>query len=1053
MADHHSSANALVRAAVRTVLAGGALATAFGVAQAADAQATPAQDSNNPPATANAAPLQLQTVVVTGTLIATTPGQVEMSAVSNINPAMISESGAASIEQLLDKLPQVTASQNSTVSNGASGTSEVDLYDLGAKRTLVLVDGNRLNPGDPISGGPADLDMIPDALISNIQVLTGGASTIYGADAAAGVVNFQLDQHFQGIKVVLNGSLDSSSADAPDVRQAITNFETTNSPLLPFTQAPSSYTGGAQKEVTIIAGLNTPDGNGNATFYASYLNVAPVLQSEYPWSSCAVGSGFSGGANSTGGKFDCEGSGTGYPGEWLDYQPGAPFSPNGYGDMTIVPSTGQVVGMNNSALYNFGPLNYFQRPDERYTAGALMHYTFNPHATFYDTTMFMDDETLAQIASSGTFFDSYKVNCNNPFLSPSEVTSWCTDSGLTSSDFATLYIGRRNVEGGPRIDDLEHQEFLENLGVKGEINSAWNYDASFQYGFTDLSENYENDVSYTKLEDAFDVVDVNGTPECAITETGVTNGPGAGCVPYNIFGHGGSLYLPPNAAVNYLETPGEERGKVQQWITQLVFTGDLGQYGITVPTAKSGAKLAAGVDFREEKDTFLPDEEFQTNDLTGQGSATLPINGDVITREAYTELRVPLVDDKPFIQSLSADLSYRFSGYSPFNGATTSDNTNTYALALDWKPSHDYTVGGNFARAVRAPNIEELYLAETTGNDGTEDPCGGPNPVYSESQCAREGVTANNGTTGYGHISLNPASQYYGEVGGNPNLKPETVLTTNARFTWTPSYIPTLRATFDYYDMKIEDVIESLGENTILNECASSDLFCDLIHRGPGETLWLPGGFVVDTNLNAGTIEEKGGQFEAQYGLPLMNHLGRLELNYSGNYIASYDITSIPGTPSFNCAGYYGSGCAQTGESSQPLPKYRHTLRLTWMTPWEGMDLSADWRYISPVDIYSLSPDVGLGCLNSGCSVANGTVSSTDARIPSYSYLDMQLSGEVPFGDSNFNWIVGVNNLLDKAPPVIGYTNTPPPFGNGNTYPGIYDWMGRYLFVQLSVQL
>lgn len=1048
MVRHHSG-NPVVRAAVRTVLAGGALAASFGVANAQNS-AKPS-DAMDPPQASSSAPATLPTlqeVVVTGSLIATTPTQVQMSAISTVSPKEIQESGATRIEDLLNRLPQIEASQNSTVSNGSNGTATVDLYDMGAKRTLVLVDGMRMNPGDPGSGGAADLNMIPQALISNIQILTGGASTIYGADAAAGVVNFQLNHHFQGVKVVLNGGVyNQSNGNTQGARDSISTFNSTYNPTFPFKQAPSSYWGGAAKEVTVIAGLNTPDGNGNATFYFSYRNVNAVLQKSYSYSACSLGSGYVAGSSDTGGKFPCIGSSTGYPGRFLDFQTGAPFG----GDMTIVPGTGQVAAFSPAALYNFGPLNYFQRPDERYTAGAMMHYTFNPHATFYATTMFMDDTSLAQIAPSGTFFDAFQVNCSNPFLSSSEVTAWCTDSGLGPNQSATLYIGRRNIEGGARVDDLEHVQFLENLGVKGDVNDAWQYNANMQYGFTDLLENYTNDISYTKVNDAFNVVmGPNGQPECAVTAAGQTNGLGAGCVPYNIFGAGGSAYLPPSAGAAYIATPGLQRGKIQQWITSLDFTGDLGKYGIRVPMASSGVRVALGVDYRDDKDAFLPDAEFQSNDLIGQGAAILPIAGDVITREGYGEVRVPLVNNKPFFQSLAIDTSYRYSSYSKFNGASNSVDTNTYAFGLDWKPSHDYAIGGNFARAVRAPNIGELYTAASVTLDGTSDPCSGPNPTYSAAQCARTGVPI----SAYGTVAPNTASQYNGLTGGSPNLKPETVLTTTANFTWTPSYVPTLSVNLKYYDIKVEGVIQELGSNAILAQCLTANNYCSQIHRGPGYTLWLPGSYVVDTEINAGTIEEQGAQIQALYSLGL-HHLGRLRFSVIGNYVASYNISPVAGV-SYNCAGYYGNGCIQTGggvngTGGQPLPKYRQTLRMTWVTPWHAIDVSAAWRYISAVDLYQLSPNPNLGCISSGCSVAGGGVSNTDAHLPSFSYLDLTVSGQLPRSMGGVSWRLGVNNVMDKAPPLVGLTNLPGAVGNGNTFPGIYDSLGRYIFGQVSV--
>ncbi|MDE2050545.1 MAG: TonB-dependent receptor [Gammaproteobacteria bacterium] len=1031
----NNSGNPLVRAAVRTVLAGGALAATFGVAAA--------QESPTPPAPATGGSqqqLQLQEVVVTGSRIAT-PNQVAMSPVTFVSAQAIAQTGVTRVEDMLNQLPQVFASQGSNIVNGSDETATINLRGLQAKRTLVLIDGQRMTPGDPRTGGAADVNMIPTALISSVEIQTGGASSIYGADAVAGVVNFKLNDHFQGVKIVVDGGIyQHDNSNTQGVQDAITAFNTTYGTN--FAQAPSSVWTGAQKEISFIAGLNTPDGNGNATFFATYRNVAAVLQSQYSISACTLGSGYTGGSYDTGGKFTCIGSSNGYPGRFISLNPASTLhnsmlqlGPNG--------PTGTLVPFNRSELFNFGPINYFQRPDERYTAGAFLHYTINEHATVYANTMFMDDRSIAQIAPSAAFLGSvYTVNCDNPFLSASEVNNWCA-GGVTN---ASLLIGRRNIEGGPRIDDVEHTDFREVVGLKGGIGNAWTYDANFQYGFSNLNETFLNDLSYTKINYALDVVNTANGPECAVTAQGITNGLAAGCIPWNIFGNGGSAYMAPGAATSYLNTPGVQRGQIAQSIAELDLTGDLGQYGIALPTANSGLKVAVGADYRDDKSFTQPDEEFQSADLTGQGGAILPVAGDVITREIYGEARLPLMDDKPFAKAIDLDASYRFSSYSPFNGATKGFDTNTFAFSADWKPTDDYRLRASFSRAVRAPNVGELYSPQSVALDGNSDPCAGAAPAFTAAQCARTGVT------NYGSVPTAPAAQYNGLTGGNPDLRPETALTTSFGIAWTPSYVPNLRLQVDYYDIKIDDVIKSIGYTTIITQCATANLFCDLIHRDtrPGlvGALWTPQGFVIDTLANVGTLEEKGLDIDAGYGLAL-NGLGRLQFSLVGTYITNYDTTALSAVPTTkaNCAGYYGPTCSAFGSGAgEPVWKWRHTLRVSWMTPWHGVDVSAAWRYFSPVNLEFLSPNANL---SNGGSVAAGTISSTDAHFPSMSYLDLTASAQLR---DNLSLRVGVNNVLDKDPPLVGLTDLPSTSGNGNTFPQAYDSLGRYLFAELSIQ-
>src|ERR1700683_1458663 len=282
--------------ALRLALTGGSLAASFGVANAQTAPATAANTDTS-----------LQEVVVTGSRISV-PNQVSISPVTFVSALDIQTTGVTRVEDLLNQLPQVFAAQGSNISNGSTGTATVNLRGLSDKRTLVLVDGFRLGPGDPAASA-SDINMIPVELIDSVEVLTGGASSVYGADAVAGVVNFKLNDHFEGVKLVADAGIYQHHNDDPDgVQEAIAASG--------FQQAPSSVNPGAQKSLAFIAGLNSPDGNGNATFYATYRNIGAVLQSKYDYSACTLGSGFVAGPSSTNGKFYCAGSSTSYPGRF-----------------------------------------------------------------------------------------------------------------------------------------------------------------------------------------------------------------------------------------------------------------------------------------------------------------------------------------------------------------------------------------------------------------------------------------------------------------------------------------------------------------------------------------------------------------------------------------------------------------------------------------------------------------------------------------------------------------------------------------------------------------
>src|SRR3984885_4789132 len=250
--------NPRLRMAVRLAITGGALAATYGVANAQTAPAAQAAATNT------AGP---EEIVVTGSRIAV-PNQTSISPVTFVSSVDIQRTGVTRVEDMLNQLPQVFADQNATASNASDGTASVNLRGLNAKRTLVLVNGQRLGPGDPTTGGQSDINMVPVEMIDSIEILTGGASSTYGADAVAGVVNFKLNDHYEGVKVVADlGIYEHSNDDPEGVKEAIS--------AAGFTQAPNTTWTGAQRSLALIAGVNTPDGNGNATVYATYRNVLP----------------------------------------------------------------------------------------------------------------------------------------------------------------------------------------------------------------------------------------------------------------------------------------------------------------------------------------------------------------------------------------------------------------------------------------------------------------------------------------------------------------------------------------------------------------------------------------------------------------------------------------------------------------------------------------------------------------------------------------------------------------------------------------------------------
>jgi len=365
---------------------------------------------------------------------------------------------------------------------------------------------------------------------------------------------------------------------------------------------------------------------------------------------------------------------------------------------------------------------------------------------------------------------------------------------------------------------------------------------------------------------------------------------------------------------------------------------------------------------------------------------------------------------------------------------------------LQWAPTSDFHVRAGYNVAVRAPNIQELYLQERVQLDGTSDPCAstapGVAPTASLAECEASGVTK----AEYGQIIKNPANQYNGLEGGNPNLKPETADTTTLGLVFTPTFFPSFTATIDYYDIRIKNVIGTYGANLILTNCLNSanPLFCSLVHRAPETgsasdgSLWLGTlGYITDGTLNLGELQQEGFDFEMNYHVDA-GAVGKFAFNLSGNYDLHFRTTPYVGSGTYDCAGYYGPSCGADGGVS---PRIKSILRVNYTTPLPGLDMWAKWRLIGPVKVQNLSQNPLLaGPVDPIQGIGNS--------VPGYNYLDLGASYQVA---KQMTVRVGVNNILDKDPPIIQAFYATSVLGSGNTYPQTYDWGGRFLFANITL--
>ncbi|WP_301750208.1 TonB-dependent receptor domain-containing protein [uncultured Erythrobacter sp.] len=1040
------------------LLKAGAATAVIALTVAAPAYAQDADVTTNSTAEAEE---QGQAIVVTGTRLRS-PNLESASPVTVVTAEEFALTGTTRVEDLINSLPQVFAAQGGNIANGASGIATLDLRGLGPERTLVLINGRRMAPGTPTTSA-ADINFIPAALIERVDVLTGGASSVYGADAVAGVVNFVLDTDFEGFKVNLNyGVYNHNNRSSNDIRGA--------NDARGFGYPTGMVTDGGTFDGTVAFGSSFDDGRGRVTAYAGYRKIDPVLQARRDYSACSLSANTAAQTTTLGREYSCGGSATSATGTvFFNSGTGADFTS----------STAQF-GPNRTLLpgftpYNFGPLNYFQRPDERYTAGVFADYEISSAIKPYMEFMFMDDRTVAQIAPSGNFGNTLSINCDNPLLSAGQRTSFCNagnllvsplpgdaftvtgnvatenqariDRGLgepllpttpfnfidpltgTTYNRAFAQILRRNVEGGGRQDDLQHVSYRAVIGVKGELSPAWSYDAFYQYGRNNYAQTYLNDFSVARLGRALDVVTgPGGTPVCRST----LDGTDPNCVPWDIFSPG--TVAPSQASVQYLATPGFSRGVVSQQVANAFLSGSLGEYGLKTPWADQGVDVVFGAEYRKESLDFSSDSAFSTGDLAGQGAATLPVSGSFNVKEFFTEVRIPIAQDS-WVYDFTITGGYRYSDYS------TGVNTDTYKIEGEFAPTRDIRIRGGYNRAVRAPTVQDLFAPNLVALDGSSDPCAGFVITAANTGCLAQGLTVGQ------FVAPNPADQYNGFVGGNISLNPEVADTYTAGLVLTPTFLPGFTASVDYFNIDIAQAIGGIGSDTILAACtATADpFFCGLINRDPSGSLWRSAaGFTTNVTQNIGGFSTSGIDAQVNYSTEI-GDLGTLTFNFLGTYLDELVTdtgVSIPGLDqTFDCVGLYGNVCGQ------PSPEWRHQARLGFNFR-GGFGASVRWRYFDGVTLDALDPNTNLNNPSGTGPAPGGVARPGAAGFDAVNYFDLTFTFAA--GD-NFNFVLGANNVLDKAPPTTGSQACPAGSCNGNVYAQQYDALGRYLFAGVTL--
>ena len=898
-------------------------------------------------------------IVVTGSRIVR-PDLQSVSPVATITAEQFKNNNSVTVEQILSANPQFGAGDNAADNNPGTGAASIDLRRLGTNRTLVLLDGKRLPQYD--TTGAVDVNTIPTALIKRVDVLTGGASAVYGSDAVAGVVNFILNDRFTGLLAEGSGQV-SERGD------------------------------GQTYDASLTAGVKLGD-RGNFIVSGNYSKRGGVTFGDRPYSNTTLDSGdlvSSGGSSNT--------------------TPTA-FDIPGQGRQQITPSGAL---SSNVQLYNFNPVNYGQVPLERYSGTALFRYQLFDNTELYGRAMYEHVSVVTTLAPTATAGFSFNIDPNNPFLTASEratffnpATAIINDGTGVGADptaragTSVIGIRRRITETGGRVEEHETESYQGLVGVRGNVFGDFKYDVSAQYAEVKRNEVFRNDLSYTALQQALDVVQGPNGPQCF--------NPAGGCVPLNLF-----VTAPlSQAALAFVLRDATQQTKTTQFVAGANVSGDL--TFLKSPFANAPAAISVGVEYRRETAKTSVNDAFASGDLIyyGQGQN---IGGNYNVKEAYIEFRAPLVQDRPFIHSLNIEAGYRYSDYS------TAGGNSTYKAGGDYEPFDGLRFRGIYQRAVRAPSVYELFSPVVAGTGSlNNDPCAAGNAVSTAVQtiCRAQGAPANsfNGTTSV--IPQPISGQINGFFGGNPGLKPEKTDTYTAGVVFNPTWLRAASISVDYYTINIANAIDTTSAAATVNQCYLTDVnaasaACSSIKRNPIDGS-LSGGIaygIPQLYGNVASIKTDGLDVTAAYhgGRPTSFHY---DLSYGGNFTFNYRKNGL------QCAGNFGATC-----DLEPMPKYKHVVDLGLGLG--QISLVTRWRLIGAVH-----EDADTDILKS--------------HIPAYHYIDETVNFRV---NDKFAFRVGVQNLTNKVPPLVGDT-VGTGANAGSTFPSTYDFLGRTFFAGFS---
>lgn len=964
--------------------------------------------------TAEASGVAVEEVVVTGSRIAR-PDYVANSPIVSVGQAAIENTGQVTVEKSLSQMPQFSGSfgqgntgSTSTGLNG--GQSYASLRGLGAKRTLILMDGRRLQPSNP--DGSVDLNTIPEALIENVEVITGGASTAYGSDATAGVVNFRLKRNFDGIVV--------------DSQYGV-----------------SEKGDGESFKISLTAGSAFNDGRGRAVLSVDYTNRDRALQSARDYyifrtstpglstipqgtvlfganlpTTAAINSVFVGRYGTRALTGNAAGFYTGQIGFNTDQ---TLFSTAGVPVLNFRdPQTDDAYIVNSNAAgtqqqVNFGYAGSSLQSDlDRYSVFGKVDYELTENLRFFTQFTFTDYESVG-ISNPTLASNVYglTVPVSNPFIS-GDLRTVLNSRPNPNADF-TFYKALNIL--GPRIQKYAYTVYQLTSGLSGEV------------GFKDWT--WDGYASYSKA--SFDNEQFGGASASATARLlySATGGRDLCAGGFNPFGN----LTPSQDCINYISRRTLNQNSLEQRTVEVSMQGGL----FELPAGE--IRFAIGTDYRANEYTFTPDSQLNlpggVSDVLGY-SVLRNAEGSVDTYELFGELLVPILKDLPFIQEFNTNLGYRFSDYSSVGAIST------YKADFDWTVVDGLRLRGGYNRAIRAPSVGELYAPVSTGSvalgtasatntDG--DPCDtrssfrrGANAAQVRALCLTQGVPG----AIIDSYQLGTA-QVFALTGGNPDLQEETADTFSfggvIQSPFESPLFSRMSASLDWYSIKVKDAVGQLPIKNAFQFCFNAggsnpnfdpnNYYCQLLKRNTASGVPLN---PTQPLLNLGQFETSGVDFQFDWTFDLMDlglpeNAGALSFNVAIGYLDKFKIQGLPGATTYDYAGTHGQAVETSAGLAHPEWKSVTTATYTW----GPASLGLRWRYISEMK-------------NSAVVV---TPTSTARGVKEYHIFDLNGRVKLPHEtDLRF----GVNNLFDNPPPQVGDTE-------GNYDAQNYDVMGRAYYV------